>query len=109
MQDDSQIHIPPSFIALYTRASGRLGIAREALLQRYELCEDLACQLVEQAQQLYQTHTPSEERVLRQIHAGLASAESGLDASEARWVMLRLAELLQWRSPDLGGDGDGQD
>ena len=106
MHDDNQILIPPSFIALHSDARQRLLLPVDELRARYELCEDLAQHLVEQAQQLYHGAVPSEEEVLRRIHAGLAGAESGVTPPEARWITLRLAELLQWRSPELPGGVD---
>lgn len=101
MQDDNQILIPPSFIAIHSDARGRLGLPVAELRARYELCEDLANHLVEQAGQLYHGGARSEEGVLLGMHAGLSGAGSGLAAPEARWITLRLAELLCWRSPEL--------
>ena len=49
LEDDNQILIPPSFVALYSDARQRLQLPRSELQARYELCEDLACTLVEQA------------------------------------------------------------
>ena len=85
MQDDHQIFLPPSFTALYSDTRGRLRATAAQLCARYELCEDLANHLVEQAQQHYHGAVPSEEEVLRRIHAGLAGAESGVTPPEARW------------------------
>ena len=101
MQDDHQIFLPPSFTALYSDTRGRLRATAAQLCARYELCEDLANHLVEQAQQLYHGGARSEEGVLLGMHAGLASPDAGVSAPEARWITLRLAELLQWRSPEL--------
>lgn len=101
MHDDSQILVPPSFIAVHSDARGRLRERADVVRQRYELCEDLACHLVEQAQTLYHVQAPSEAEILRRIHAGLCSAESGISPIEATWVVLRLAELLQWQCPQL--------
>ncbi len=99
--DDNQILVPPSFIALHSDARARLLAPAEEVRARYELCEDLACHLVEQAQQLYHGGARSEEGVLLGMHAGLASADAGVSLQEARWITLRLAELLGWRSPAL--------
>lgn len=98
---DNQIHVPPSFVALYRDARQRLLLARDALHARYELCEDLATHLVAQAQTLYQLQTPSEAEILTRIHAGLCNAESGVTQAEAGWIVTRLAELLVWRCPQL--------
>lgn len=102
-EHDNQILVPPSFIALYTDARGRLHESADVVRQRYELCEDLANVLVEQAQTLYHVQAPSEAEVLRRIHAGLSSGESGIAPFEATWVVSRLAELLAWPCPALPG------
>ena len=101
MQDDNQIVVPPSFIALYSDARKRLTRPAQEVLARYELCEDLACHLVEQAQQIYHAGARSEEGVLLGMHAGLTSPGAGIDPHEACWITLRLAELLGWHSPAL--------
>lgn len=99
--DDNQIQVPPSFVALYSDARQRLREPPAVVRARYELCEDLACHLVEQAQQLYHGGARSEEGVLLGIHAGLAAPGACVSPQEARWITLRLAELLDWRSPAL--------
>ena len=104
MSDDHQIEIPPSFFALYAdprrpyRLREPIGIVRA----RYEVCEDLATHLIEHARIQAHVEVPSEDEVLRRIHAGLCAAESGVAADEARWVVTRLAELLGWRLPAFG-------
>ena len=50
MSADSQIYIPPSFVAIYSDARGRLQTTLDELAARYELCEDLANHLTEHAQ-----------------------------------------------------------
>ncbi len=105
MDGDNQIVVPPSFVQLYSDARGRLRETMETVRERYELCEDMACALVEQAQQIYHREAPSEAGVLSGIHAALGAGETGLSGAEARWVTLRLAELLGWQSPALPGDG----
>ena len=101
MYDDNQIHVPPSFMAVYSDARGRLTASANELRTRYELCEDLAGHLVEQAQTLYHVQAPSEAEILRRIHAGLCTAESGVSVPEATWITTRLAELLNWPCPAL--------
>ncbi len=104
MSADSQIFIPPSFIALYSDARGRLRSTPAELAARYELCEDLANHLVDQAQLLYHgAGAPSEGDILLGIHAGLAAPEAGFPDGQADWIVLRLAELLAWRAPALPG------
>lgn len=96
MSDDYQIHIPPSFFALYTDARQRLSEPLATVRVRYEVCEDLANHLVSHAQLLNHVEVPSEEEILQRIHDGLSTPESGVSLTEARWVVRRLAELLGW-------------
>ena len=101
MEDDNQIHVPPSFMAVYTDARGRLIERAQTVRTRYELCEDLAGHLVEHAQTLYHVQAPSETEILQRIHAGLCTAEAGVSVAEATWIVTRLAELSVWQCPDL--------
>lgn len=101
MDDTSQIQPPPSFADLYRDKVGRLRPPAAEIVARYELCEDLACHLVGQAQTLYHSGNTSEEGVLLGIHAGLAAEGSVVSPAEAHWVAQRLAELLEWRAPAL--------
>ena len=100
MSDEYQIEIPPSFFALFTdpgrqRLREPIGMVRA----RYEVCEDLATALVEQARILAHVEVPSEDEVLHRIHDGLCTPESGVSAGEAGWIVTRLAELLGWQNP----------
>ena len=101
MHPDSQIHIPPSFIALHSDARGRLTAPAAEVADRYELCEDLAQMLVEQAQILYHQSAPSEAAILKTMLMGLQGEGAVVTQPEARWVILRLAELLEWKAPEL--------
>jgi hypothetical protein len=96
MSDEYQIEVPPSFIALYTDSRRRLTVPVRDLRQRYELCEDLAQQLVDHARTTHFAHGISEDEVLRRMHRGLTSPEPQVEAAEAGWIVRRLAELLQW-------------
>ncbi len=100
MDDANQIEVPSSFSALFTTPGGRLTGPFALVRQRYELCEDLAQMLTEQAATLqFKTGRP-EADVLRTIEAGLGNPGDGTDApvsaAEATWVATRLAELLGW-------------
>ena len=102
MQDGSQIFIPDSFIALFQGRQQRLQAPLGEVAARYELCEDLANHLVEQAQSLHHgAAVPSEEEILDRMLAALTTPESGFTLPEARWVVTRLAELLNWPAPQL--------
>ncbi len=104
MDNENQITPPPSFLAVYSDRRGRLREPIDTVRARYELCEDLASALVDQAQTLYHVQAPSESGILLGIHAGLCSAESGLAPGEATWVATRLAELLGWPCPQLSAE-----
>ncbi len=101
MSDDYQINIPPSFTALYSDARQRLNIPLAELRDRYEVCEDLASHLTEHCRNIHVEVSVDEQEVLQRCHAGLLTAESGVHAPEAAWVVTRLAELLGWPWPEF--------
>lgn len=103
MSEDSQIVVPPSFVALFV-PPGRIkpGAPREHIAARHELCEDLAQALTEPAATRQWELGLSEDLVLERMGQGLNAEASGLTAAEARWVLRRLAELLGWPDPGEG-------
>lgn len=109
MSDEYQIHIPPSFEAVYRDARHRLTVSRDEFRARYELCEDMAQLLVERSQAVHHDQGVEEDEILARTQAGLASAESGFSPAEALWVVIRLAELLGWRHEGLPlAEGSGR-
>lgn len=97
MTEEFQIHIPPTFMALYVppgKIKPTLGLREMAT--RYELCEDLAQLLTEKAANLQFTLGITEDLVLLQCEQGLLAEPAVVNPAEARWVVCRLAELLQW-------------
>ena len=102
MSDASQIVVPASFVALFV-PPGRIKptAAHAFILERYELCEDMATMLVDPAQTRRWELGITEADVLLRVHRGLAGGQAGLDAAEAGWVTRRLAELLGWPDPNL--------
>lgn len=96
MSDDNQIFVPPSFVEVHSDLRGRLKLPKEELRLRYELCEDLAQHLSEQAKALEHDMGLSQDLVLQRMHAGLAASTSALGPLEAAWVVRRLAELAGW-------------
>lgn len=108
MSEGNQLTVAPSFAALYADRGGRIRTPLADVLARYELCEDLASHLVEQAQILYHREAPSEAGVLLGMHAALRAEGSLLNAAEAGWVVQRLAELLEWKCPALGAAEGGE-
>lgn len=98
--DEYQIEVPASFIALFV-PEGRIkptAPLRE-IRERYEYCEDLANMLIETASTRLWQLGVAESDVLERIGQGLAGGQAGVDDAEAQWVLRRLAELLGWQLP----------
>jgi Fe2+ transport system protein FeoA len=100
MSEDSQIVVPPSFVALFV-PPGRIKptASRADITARHEFCEDLAQLLTEQANTKLWELGVTEGDVLERIQRGLLAEASVVNAAEARWVLRRLAELLDWPDP----------
>jgi hypothetical protein len=97
MSDESQIVVPPAFIALYLLPGrSKPSLPRDEIAARHEFCEDLASALTERAAQIKWDLGVSEADVLERIRRGLHESGSGIGEAEAGWVMGRLAELLDW-------------
>ncbi|MDE2417671.1 MAG: ATPase with chaperone activity [Burkholderiales bacterium] len=95
MSNDNQILIPQSFLDLFLNPGRTRHHAPHALImERYELCEDLASALVEQANTRQWELGVEKEDIVGRIHQGLLSGEAGLSEAEAQWVSLRLSELM---------------
>jgi hypothetical protein len=111
MSDDNQLYLPESFSALYV-PPGKIkpSIGLSEMAQRYELCEDLANLLTEKAANMQFTLGITEDLVLSQCEQGLLAEPSVVSPLEARWVVCRLAELLNWPMGQLlqstAGQGD---
>lgn len=102
MTHDFQIDIPPSFMALFVSpGQTKPSLGQRDMAARYELCEDLANLLTEQAAQMPSSLGITEELVLLQCEAGLITEPAVLTPPEARWVVCRLAELLNWPMAQL--------
>lgn len=104
MSDESQLVVPPSFVALFL-APGRSkpSATREEIAARHEFCEDLASLLTESASTKLWELGVAESDVLERMHRGLLDTQPGspaaVSAAEAAWVVCRLAELLGWPMP----------
>ncbi len=100
MDEGNQILIPPSFSALYVppgKLKPTLG-ARE-MAARYELCEDMAQLLTEQAANQQFQLGITEDLALERCLQGLLATPEVVSEAEAHWVVCRLAELLNWPMP----------
>lgn len=106
MDDTSQIQPPESFANLFRSRAGILKTPIAEVVERYELCEDLACHLVEQAQTVYHSGNASEEGVLLGFYTAISVEGSAVSPAEASWIIQRLAELLEWKAPSLPAMAD---
>lgn len=101
MDDPNQIEVPASFVALFTTPGGhRLIEPMSHVRSRYELCEDMAQMLTDQAGTLLFKTGGSERDVLSALRVALSGPGSALRADELTWVLTRLAELLGWEPPE---------
>jgi hypothetical protein len=99
MSSESQLIVPPSFLALYLRQPGnKLTAPREHVLQRYELCEDMAQMLVDTTRDKLFSLGVDEQSVLQRTYDGLQDSDA-LVLDEPLWVVRRLAELQAWELP----------
>lgn len=100
MDDPNQIEVPPSFVALFASPGGyRLKQPMNEVRERYELCEDLAQILCEQASTAAFKSGASPGEVLARMQAALSAEGGSLRESEPAWVVTRVAELLAWELP----------
>jgi len=100
MDDSNQIEVPPSFLALFTSPAGhRLMQPIAAIRDRYELCEDMAQLLTQEASTAWFKSGGPEHETLAKMKLALSAADSPLQANEPAWVVTRIAELLGWELP----------
>jgi hypothetical protein len=102
MSEGNQTYLPESFTALYV-PPGKVkpSIGLREMAERYELCEDLANLLTEKAANMQFTLGITEDLVLQQCELGLLADPAVVSPVEARWVVCRLAELLNWPMDQL--------
>lgn len=97
MNEDSQLILPPSFVALFVEPGRTKPNQPRAYIQeRYGFCEDLATMLVETARTKQWELGIAESDVLTRVHEGLLGSGLEVSEAEAQWVSTRLAELLEW-------------
>jgi hypothetical protein len=97
VNEDSQLILPPSFVALFVEPGRTKPSEPRAVIQeRYGFCEDLAGMLVETARTKQWELGIAESDVLARIHEGLLNGGLPISPQEAQWVSTRLAELLDW-------------
>lgn len=97
MSVQHHIEIPKSFGALYTHEGSQQRHApRDFVAIRYELCEDMACMLVDIAEHMASGLGISRQDALARCHFGLRKGRSAVTEIESDWIIRRLAELLVW-------------
>ncbi len=97
MNEDNQRQIPEAFILAHTPAGRqRPALSKDELLERHELCEDLAQMLLETAQSRFHEMGITEADVLRTIRDGLPATDLLVHEAEISWVIGRIAELAGW-------------
>jgi hypothetical protein len=103
VDDPNQIEVPASFVALFTAPGGhRLTQPMSAVRERYELCEDLAQMLCEQASTATFKSGASASEVLAGMRTALSAGSGPLQEREPEWVVTRIAEILGWPLPIPG-------
>jgi len=104
MHDAQQIFIPQSFSELFKdplRPHAKLSEPFSHISARYDFCEDLAQMVCQTALNMMGSLNITEHDVIERILQGLSVGESVVSASEARWVVQRMAELLNWDIKDI--------
>jgi hypothetical protein len=100
--DDNQILIPHSFIALFlSPGAQRPNQPRAWIAQRYELCEDLAQMLSDSAQEALVESGGGRPEMIARVRQALQADVSVVNAQEAAWVMQRWSELMGWPAPEI--------
>lgn len=98
MEDPNQTLVPESFMALYVQR-GKPTLQRHEIEARHEFCDDLASQVSEMCRTVQFGGDLSESAALRKCFDGLIEPPLSVSAPEARWVMCRVAEILEWSVP----------
>jgi hypothetical protein len=96
MDDDRQIFVPPSFIALFVPLGKVKPIAsREEIETRYDYCEDLSQLLFDQMRDKMAEHGIPIDLAFSRITAVLTDSSLDLSEPESVWVLSRLTELSE--------------
>lgn len=100
MSDGNQLLIPASFLDLYMAPGTHKPSASQArIAAHYELCEDLAQMLTGTATEFQLRSDADSAQVLQRCLDGLCGPDAVVEEDQARWVVCRLAELMQWPVP----------
>lgn len=96
MNDDRQIFVPSSFIALFVPL-GKIkpSASREEIETRYDYCEDLAQLLFDQMRDKMAEHGIPVDIALARITTVITEPSLNLSEVESAWVLSRLTELSE--------------
>jgi hypothetical protein len=100
----NQHFIPSSFSDLFkdpSRPYAKPSEPFEVILERYDLCEDMAQMLCQPSLNMMGSMNITETDVLDRTLQGLLINPEIVSPSEAKWVLQRLCELLNWKVSDL--------
>lgn len=75
------------------------GTSPSEVLEAYQICEDLARQLVEYCLKKEASNFGTHAQILNRVGTGLA-AEDWCTKDQCDWVVKRTAELLGWKFPN---------
>ena len=111
MSDSDQHFIPNSFTDLFKDPARPYAKASEpfaVVLERYDLCEDMAQMLYQPSLNMMGSLNITESDVIDRTLEGLLIIPEVVNPKEAKWIVQRLCELLQWSDADLASILDRQ-
>ncbi len=100
MYEINQTEVPAAFMDIYCR-HGRPLESLAMICSRHEACEELSYQVSSFCTSLQARDEVSEAEVLGRCYAGLLASPETVSEPEARWVIGRVAELLEWPTPQV--------
>ena len=104
MSHNNQQFIPNSFTDLFKdplRPYAKASEPFEVILERYDLCEDMAQMLYQPALNMMGSMNITESDVIERTFKGLLVNQEIVKTQEAQWIVQRLCELLEWQIKEL--------
>ena len=104
MSHSNQHFLPSSFTDLFkdpSRPYAKLSEPFDVILERFDLCEDMAQMLCQPSLNMMGSMNITETDVLDRTLQGLLINPDIVSPSEAKWVLQRMSELLNWNVADL--------
>ena len=104
MSYSNQQFIPNSFTDLFkdpSRPYAKASEPFEVILERYDLCEDMAQMLYQPSLNMMGSMNITESDVVERTFKGLLVNPEIVNAQEAQWIVQRLCELLTWEMDEL--------